>query len=102
LTCAAPAEGPFPAAGIRNFGWVEPDILARGEQPPLVAETFTQLRDLGIRTVVSLRPDREPPPAVSRRNWTTYHVEEERDLVEQAGLRFYHAPLADISAPAPD
>ena len=95
------AEGPFPVAGIRNFGWVEPDILARGEQPPLVAETFTQLRALGIRTVVSLRPDREPPPPISRRTWTEYRVEDEQDLVERAGLHFGHAPMADFSAPAP-
>jgi protein tyrosine phosphatase (PTP) superfamily phosphohydrolase (DUF442 family) len=101
LTRAAPAEGPFPAAGIRNFGWVEPDVLARGEQPPLVAETFTQLRDLGIRGVVSLRPDQEPPPERSRRIWTTYHVAEERELAEQAGLHFRHAPMTDFSAPAP-
>jgi protein tyrosine phosphatase (PTP) superfamily phosphohydrolase (DUF442 family) len=101
-TSAVPAEGPFPVAGIRNFGWVEPDILARGEQPALVLETFTQLRDLGIRTVVSLRPDREPPPPVSRRAWSEYHVEEEQDLVERAGIRFGHAPMADFSAPAPD
>jgi uncharacterized protein (TIGR01244 family) len=95
------AEGPFPVAGIRNFGWVEPDVLARGEQPALVKDTFVQLRDLGIRTVVSLRPDREPPPPLSRRLWTEYSVEEEHDLVQQAGLRFGHAPMADFSAPAP-
>jgi protein tyrosine phosphatase (PTP) superfamily phosphohydrolase (DUF442 family) len=97
-----PAEGPFPIAGIRNFGWVEPDVLARGEQPPLVAETFSQLRELGIGTVVSLRPDLEPPPKVSRRLWTIYRVEEEQHLVEQAGLRFGHAPMADFTAPAPN
>jgi len=101
-TAADLAAGPFPIAGIRNFGWVEPDILARGEQPPLVAETFAQLWDLGIRSVVSLRPDREPPPHLSRRAWAEYHVEDEQDLVEQAGLYFGHAPLPDFSAPAPD
>jgi protein tyrosine phosphatase (PTP) superfamily phosphohydrolase (DUF442 family) len=101
-TTAGPAEGPFAVAGIRNFGWVEPDLLARGEQPPLVEETFKQLRDLGIGTVVSLRPDREPPPPVSRRIWTEYHVEDEQELAERAGLRFRHAPMADFSAPAPD
>ena len=29
-------------------------------------------------------------------------MEEEQDLVERAGLRFRHAPMADFSAPAPD
>src|ERR1700730_15439358 len=96
------AEGPFAIAGIRNFGWVEPDVLARGEQPALIEESFLQVRELGIRTVVSLRPDREPPPCNGRRMWTEYHVEEEQDLVEQAGLGFGHAPMADFSAPAPD
>jgi len=77
-------------------------VLARGEQPELVPETFAQLHDLGIRAVVSLRPDREPPPGHSRRMWTEYHVAEEQALVEQSGLRFGHAPMADFSAPAPE
>ena len=62
-------RAPMAIAGIRNFGWVEPGVLARGEQPLLEEATFTGLRELGIRTIVSLRPDREPPPKVSRRNW---------------------------------
>jgi protein tyrosine phosphatase (PTP) superfamily phosphohydrolase (DUF442 family) len=99
---AEPAEGPFAVAGIRNFGWVEPGILARGEQPALLEETFFQLHELGIRTVVSLRPDREPPPRQGRRVWTEYRVEEEQHLVERAGLHFGHAPMEDFSAPAPE
>jgi len=95
-------EGPFPLAGIGNFGWVEPDVLARGEQPALVGDTFRTLSDFGIRAVVSLRPDREPPPINGRRVWAEYVVAEERELVERAGLRFGHAPMADFSAPAPE
>jgi protein tyrosine phosphatase (PTP) superfamily phosphohydrolase (DUF442 family) len=95
-------EEPFAAAGVRNFGWVEPGVLARGEQPPLVAETFDAMRELGIQSVLSLRPDSEPPPRINRRNWPEYVVDDERQLVERAGLRFLHVPLADFSAPSPD
>jgi protein tyrosine phosphatase (PTP) superfamily phosphohydrolase (DUF442 family) len=93
---------PISLAGIRNFGWVAPGLLARGEQPPLEDETFRVLYDLGIRSVVSLRPDHELPPANSRRDWPEYLVEDERRVVERAGLRFHHAPLLDLSAPRPD
>jgi protein tyrosine phosphatase (PTP) superfamily phosphohydrolase (DUF442 family) len=92
---------PFAIAGIANFGWVEPGVLARGHQPPLDLETFEALRELGIGAVLSLRPDREPPPRVNRRNWPEYRVANERRLVEQSGLRFHHVPMADFSAPAP-
>ncbi|TME27251.1 MAG: hypothetical protein E6I75_25045, partial [Chloroflexi bacterium] len=98
---SAPAE-PAAVAGIRNFAWVEPTLVARGEQPPLVLETFARLRDVGIRTVLSLRPDREPPAQVSVGNWPEYHVDEERQLVERSSLIFSHAPMADFSAPLPE
>jgi hypothetical protein len=39
-------EGPHAVAGIRNFVWVEPAVLARG-QPPLTNDTFTALRAQG-------------------------------------------------------
>src|SRR5437588_7062303 len=93
---------PTEVAGIRNFAWVVPRLLARGEQPPLEKATFEALRDLGIRAVLSLRPDREPPTGRSASRWPEYVMEEERDLVEAAGLRFSHVPLEDFSAPAPD
>jgi protein tyrosine phosphatase (PTP) superfamily phosphohydrolase (DUF442 family) len=95
-------SAPFAIASIRNFGWVEPGLVARGEQPPLVSETFDALRELGIGAVLSLRPDGEPPPRVSRRIWPEYVVEDERVLVEHSGLSFHHVGLADWSAPAPD
>jgi protein tyrosine phosphatase (PTP) superfamily phosphohydrolase (DUF442 family) len=89
-------------AGIRNFGWVVPGVLARGEQPPLTDETFAGLRDLGIGAVLSLRPDREQPSAHRRiSSPLEYRVEEERDLAARHGLRFGHAPLEDFSAPPP-
>jgi len=96
------AGEPAAVAGIRNFAWVEAGLVARGEQPPLVLESFARLREVGIRTVLSLRPDREPPAQVSVGNWPEYHVDDERQLVERSGLVFSHAPMADFSAPLPE
>jgi protein tyrosine phosphatase (PTP) superfamily phosphohydrolase (DUF442 family) len=93
---------PQDVAGIRNFGWVVPQLLARGEQPPLEPETFEALHDLGVRTVLSLRPDREPPTPRSAARWPEYVIEHEREIAEAAGLAFAHAPLEDFSAPSPD
>jgi protein tyrosine phosphatase (PTP) superfamily phosphohydrolase (DUF442 family) len=93
---------PIEIAGIRNFGWVAPGVLARGEQPPLEDGTFRTLHGLGIRSVVSLRPDREPPPPNSRRVWPEYLLDDERRAAEQAGLHFRNVPLTDFSAPLPD
>jgi protein tyrosine phosphatase (PTP) superfamily phosphohydrolase (DUF442 family) len=93
---------PFMVGGIRNFGWVEPGVVARGEQPALTESTFRVLRDHGIRSVVSLRPDREPPPEGARRVWPEYRVAEEQALAERVGLRFAHAPLEDFAAPSPE
>ena len=90
---------PRAVAGIRNFVWVEPGVLARGEQPPLTDETFTGLRELGITAVLSLRPHDEPP-SPSRPD--PYDVEVERAVAERNGLRFAHAPIADFSAPPPE
>jgi protein tyrosine phosphatase (PTP) superfamily phosphohydrolase (DUF442 family) len=94
---------PYAVAGIRNFGWVVPGGLARGEQPPLIDSTFRGLRDLGIGGVLSLRPNGEQPSPHRRISSPfAYDVEEERLVVERAGLRFAHAPLEDFSAPPPD
>src|SRR5207248_8510977 len=60
-------------AGLRNFAWVEPGVLARGEQPSPMA----------------------------RRVWPAYHVQDEHDAVQRAGLRFRHVPMLDFSAPDP-
>ena len=58
-------EYPRALASIRNFAWVEPRMLARGEQPAFEAATFDALREEGVTAVVSLRPDREPPSSQS-------------------------------------
>lgn len=97
-----PLPIPTEVAGIRNFAWVVPGLLARGEQPPLEASTFETLRDQGLHAVLSLRPDREPPTGTSAARWPEYIVEQERDLVEAAGMRFWHVPLEDFSPPTPD
>jgi protein tyrosine phosphatase (PTP) superfamily phosphohydrolase (DUF442 family) len=89
-------------AGIRNFNWAVPGLVARGEQPLLELATFQALHEQGIGTVLSLRPDREPPPNSARRQWPEYHVEDERELVEAAGMQFRHVELQDFLAPSPD
>jgi protein tyrosine phosphatase (PTP) superfamily phosphohydrolase (DUF442 family) len=93
---------PRSVAGIRNFGWVEPGVVARGEQPSLEAATFARLKDIGITAILSLRPDREIPSPNPGRPWPEYHLEEERAVVLGAGLRFHHVPLEDFSAPTPE
>src|SRR6266567_6040365 len=87
---------------IRNFAWVVPGVLARGEQPQLEPTIFAALREAGVTTVLSLRPDREPPSANASRPWPEYFVEQERALAEQAGMRFEQFPLEDFSAPPPE
>jgi protein tyrosine phosphatase (PTP) superfamily phosphohydrolase (DUF442 family) len=95
-------NSPSLLGSIRNFAWVEPGILARGEQPALEAPTFEALRDAGVTAVLSLRPDREPPSSNSRRPWPEYNVEEEQARAEATGLRFRNVPLEDFSAPPPE
>src|SRR5215207_2080609 len=92
---------PRPVAGIRNFGWAVPGLLARGEQPALEPATFLALHEEGIRGVLSLRPDNEAPPSVARRMWPDYVVADEQRMVEAAGMQFRHVPLEDFSAPRP-
>jgi protein tyrosine phosphatase (PTP) superfamily phosphohydrolase (DUF442 family) len=87
---------------IRNFAWVVPGVLARGEQPQLEPTIFAALRQAGVTTVVSLRPDREPPSTNASRPWPEYCVEQEQALAEQAGMRFEQFPLEDFSAPPPE
>jgi protein tyrosine phosphatase (PTP) superfamily phosphohydrolase (DUF442 family) len=94
--------GPTALGTIRNFAWVIPGTLARGEQPELEISVFKLLRETGVSAVLSLRPDREPPSPNARRPWPEYHVEDEQAVAEAAGLRFAHWPLEDFSAPSPE
>jgi tyrosine-protein phosphatase SIW14 len=67
------AAGVVADAPIKRFMQVAPGLY-RGGQPD--AEGFRYLRDLGIRTVVSLRND-----------------DSERETVESLGMRFVHIPV---------
>jgi protein tyrosine phosphatase (PTP) superfamily phosphohydrolase (DUF442 family) len=96
------ARNPRQATGIKNFGWVEVGVLARGEQPNLDVETFQRLGELGITAVLSLRPDHEGPSPNASKVWPVYYLAEERELAERAGLKFRNAPIPDFSAPPPD
>jgi protein-tyrosine phosphatase len=89
-------------AGVRNFGWVVPGKLARGEQPPFEAETFAGLRAAGVDTILSLREDAEKPRTVGQRELPVYSIEHERRMAEEAGLRSLHLPCVDFRAPRPD
>jgi protein tyrosine phosphatase (PTP) superfamily phosphohydrolase (DUF442 family) len=87
---------------IRNFAWVEPGVVARGEQPALESATFEALRGAGVTAILSLRPDGEMPSPNSLRPWPEYRVDAERALAEATGLRFRHVPIADFLAPPPE
>ena len=93
---------PVELGTIRNFAWVEPGVVARGEQPELTHATFRLLRDSGITAVLSLRPDHEPPSKNSVRPWPEYDLAEERAVAESVGLRFRNLPFTDFSAPPPE
>jgi protein tyrosine phosphatase (PTP) superfamily phosphohydrolase (DUF442 family) len=93
---------PVQLGTIRNFAWVEPGVVARGEQPELNIATFKLLRESGISAVLSLRPDREPPSNNSVRPWPEYNLAEERSVAEAAGVRFRNLALTDFSAPPPE
>jgi protein tyrosine phosphatase (PTP) superfamily phosphohydrolase (DUF442 family) len=92
---------PSTLGSIRNFAWVEPGRVARGEQPVLDDWVFEALASVGIRGMLSLRPDGETPPVGGRRPWPDYHVDHERRLALAHGMRFRHAPLQDFSAAPP-
>jgi protein tyrosine phosphatase (PTP) superfamily phosphohydrolase (DUF442 family) len=99
---SAGAVVPSTLGTIRNFAWAVPGVLARGEQPQLEPTIFAALRQAGVTTVLSLRPDREPPSANASRPWPEYYVEQEQALAEQAGMRFEQFALEDFSAPPPE
>ena len=87
---------------IRNFAWVEPGIVARGEQPELNPHTFNNLKEVGITAIVSLRPDGEPPSKNSVRPWPEYNIADEEAIATSVGMRFRNVPIADFSAPSPE
>ena len=88
--------------GIRNFGWLQPGRIARGEQPPLDDETLEALAAEGIRSVISLRQEAEPEGTLASRLVPAYSAEGQRLACERAGLRFHHVGCTDYQAPRPD
>ena len=95
--------GPAPRrlGSIRNFAWLQPGILARGEQPQLYQDTFTMLRGEGVATVLSLREAHDWERRVAGRTYPEYLVDAERALCAAAGLGFRHVPCQDFEAPSP-
>jgi protein tyrosine phosphatase (PTP) superfamily phosphohydrolase (DUF442 family) len=94
--------GPIQVGSVRNFGWVLPALLARGEQPELQPATFQALADAGVTAIVSLRPDGEAPSPRAQRTWPVYEVAQERELALGAGLAFANVPLEDFSGQPPE
>jgi len=96
-------SAPRPLGGIRNFGWVIPGVLARGEQPPLDAESFDALRAAGIGSILSLREHNEEALPVDGRPLPPYGVAEERGWCERFGLHFQHIGCVEAEVtPAED
>lgn len=79
------AQAPAPAAAvqpeippIRNFLQVTPQFCTAG-QPRL--ENFAQLKASGVKTVLNLRQPSE------------HRAEEEKTVVEQAGMKYVNVPV---------
>src|SRR5215467_9724174 len=71
-------------AGVHNAGKIN-EVLYRGAQPH--AESFQQLKELGITTIVDLRGEGRD------------QIEWERKKAEALGLRFVHIPVSGWSPP---
>jgi protein tyrosine phosphatase (PTP) superfamily phosphohydrolase (DUF442 family) len=93
LAAGMPTEPPpsVEPASIPNYRLLHPGLAAAGQPAP---EALAKLKDMGFRTVVNLRTEKEgPAPA------------EERGVVEAQGLRYVWVPitadsfsLADVEA----
>jgi uncharacterized protein (TIGR01244 family) len=77
-TPAAPAQAPAEPSTIRNFLRVSADFCTGGQPRP---EHFARLKADGIKTVLNLRTPGE------------HRADEERQAVEQAGLRYFNIPV---------
>lgn len=78
----AQSAGQATSVSIENFGKVNENYY-RGSQP--LADQFTQLKTLGVRTVIDLRQD---------------NVEEADEWARAAGLRYINIPLTTKRAPS--
>jgi protein tyrosine/serine phosphatase len=85
-SAAGPAAGAatVPAIGIDNFGRIN-DTYYRGSQPD--GRDYADLAALGVKTVIDLQRD---------------GLENERQLVESAGMKFYRIPMTTRKAPTSD
>jgi protein tyrosine phosphatase (PTP) superfamily phosphohydrolase (DUF442 family) len=88
--------------GVRNFGWLEPGRLARGEQPPLDDNTLEALAAEGVLSVISLRREEEAEGPLAGRLVPQYSPDQQRLTCERAGLQFQHVACTDFEAPRPD
>jgi protein tyrosine phosphatase (PTP) superfamily phosphohydrolase (DUF442 family) len=88
--------------GIRNFGWLQPGLLARGEMPPLDDGTAEILAAEGIRSVISLRQEGEPEGTLTGRLVPAYVAAQQGAACERVGLRFLHLGCTDYQSPRPD
>ena len=68
---------------VLNWGNVRPGLYSAG-QP--AANDWHDIHDLGVRTVINLRPDHEQPGA------------DEAGLVERAGMNYRQLPVASGAA----
>jgi hypothetical protein len=93
---------PDPTGGIRNFAWVQPGTLARGEQPVDWTGAYAALRELGVSRVLSLRETGEGAGDVVGRWLPVYRPDEEQAICRQAGMDFLHMPCRDGRAPDPE
>jgi protein-tyrosine phosphatase len=80
---------------IRNFAWIAPSLLARGEQPK--SRDYQKLRRMGIGTILSLR-ETEASGELERE---AYRAVDEGKYCAAAGLAFRHIPCVDKFLPEP-
>jgi tyrosine-protein phosphatase SIW14 len=81
------AQNPNPHAGIENFHQVN-DHVYRGAQPG--PEGWNGLAKMGISTVIDLRREDE------------HDIQEERRVVEAAGMHYVNVPMNGVVAPSPE
>jgi len=80
----AGAASSVPAIGIDNFGRIN-ETYYRGSQPD--GRDYTDLAALGVKTVIDLQRD---------------GLDNERQLVESAGMKFYRIPMTTRTVPTSD
>jgi protein tyrosine/serine phosphatase len=81
------AQNPNPPAGIENFHQVN-DHVYRGAQPG--PEGWNGLAKMGITTIIDLRREDE------------HDIQEERRVVEAAGMHYVSVPMNGVVAPSPE